>query len=149
MENNSSSLQDIADITATVPVAKSSGNKWSIAEDNELKNNLFDGVIISELAKILPKRSDHAIVRRAASFDYGYESNKGNPRLYKGIKKRQKPSLSTIKDNAVDNIVSIPIKSQHDILIECEMLKMSMQMDKRDPTIVLPLLESIKGSVYG
>lgn len=78
-----------------------SKKRWNIREDSILETGLQSGLKLAELQTQLPRRSDHAIVRRAQNKGFGIRTEQNGEKIFidelktRNRRKDEAPSVQT------------------------------------------------------
>jgi len=71
-------------------------NRWTEQEKLILSNNISDGMLVSEMCKLIPSRPESGIIRVAQTLDFGVKTKDGVKRFYanKSTRNRQKKTAT-------------------------------------------------------
>lgn len=73
------------------------GAKWEYGDEQTLKANLYDGVLVDDITAVLKDRTKKAIIQRAQTLGYGTKTEGNLMKFYNNINRRNRRSNKAVK----------------------------------------------------
>jgi len=71
--------------------------KWKNGDEQILKVNLYDGVLVDDIVAVLKDRTKKAIIQRAQALGYGIKTEGNLMKFYNNINRRNRRSDKAVK----------------------------------------------------